>query len=332
MVRISDAVIIEAFAKLERDGYCVIEGVVAPEKCASVRARIHSYLKEAGIDFADPTLKPSEWPHTSAGILQALAIGQTQAVHDIREDEMIDYIFALLHGDNDQIRSADGVCIQPINLTAGKLRMHVDQSHLKPGRLCIQSLVNLTPALDEGTGTLMIIPGGHLKHSEFAAKYPDRIKSADWFQYDEADYEMLGGQPVRVFGGVGSLVMWDSRTPHCGAPPFKTLPAGIVRRERNVVYVSGLPRRTISKRAQAKMAKIYNERRMSSHWADARKTFPAKVSTFRRPHLRATRIPITDDRTRSARQLELCGVTQMTTRSRVLTAPALRFDYVDAKK
>jgi len=65
------------------------------------------------------------------------------------------------------------------------------------------------------------------------------------------------------------------------------------------------PRRVAPKKAIEKMKKVYAERRMSTHMPGARHMFPAKVDTWRKPHLHATRIPLVDDRTCSPAQLEL---------------------------
>jgi hypothetical protein len=191
----------------------------------------------------------------------------------------------------------------------------------------------LTPALDEGTGTLMVLPRGHLWHSAFAATYPDKIGKDDWFQYEQEQLcAMAGGaehvRPIRVFADVGDLVLWDSRTPHRAAPPAKKLPDGIVARERNVVYTCFEPRRLAPHKAITKKRKAYDERRMTSHWPAATKLFPGKVSTFRRPHLRETKMPERDDRTRSQRQLALAGMTEApaTPRTTKIT-PGLKFDY-----
>ncbi len=331
MSRPTDEALRAAFDHFDKFGYCVVKSLLSPEKCAAVRAGIHAYLKEAGIDVADPTLKPNNWPHTAAGILQRVGVGQCEAVWLVREDENVRYVFTKAHGDNDLLVSTDGVCIQPINLRDTGAPLHTDQSHTRKGRLYMQGLINLTPALDEGTGTLEVIPGSHLKHAEFGALFGSTSKD-DFVQYKPTDYEFLGGQPVRVFADVGDAVFWDSRTAHRGAPPPVKLPPHITPGERDVVYVCMGPRRVEPKSAFNKMRAIYKNRRMTSHKPGGRHMFPAKVNTWRKPHLRPTRIPEKDDRSGSAAQLELAGVTSLTTRKRVVETPWLKFDYVDAKK
>lgn len=63
----------KAFEKLDKDGFCVIENVMSPEKCTEVRNGIHEYMKKVGIDFNDPTLKKIDYPNQQ-GIIQHLGV------------------------------------------------------------------------------------------------------------------------------------------------------------------------------------------------------------------------------------------------------------------
>lgn len=317
----------EAFEKLSSDGYCVIPNVVDLEKCQKVRDGIHEYMKKVGVDFSDETLKRTDYPNQQ-GIIQHLGLGQCQSIWDLREDENVALVFEKLFGTNDLVVSFDGACVQPKGMRDTERPIHSDQSHKKLGRICIQGYVNLTPALDEGTGTLMVIPGGHLKHTEFARNHPDLVapQKTDWFQYEEKHWEELGGKPIRVFGDTGSLVLWDSRTPHRGAPPSKKLLASVVEKERNVVYICMQPRHLMTEKMRLAKVKAFNERRMTSHWPTKIKLFSKSWQTYGKIQSRLKQMP-PDDRKRSARQLELAGVTQMTTRTLRKATPALKFEF-----
>lgn len=323
----SNDLIETALKKLSEEGYCVIPDVVSAQKCMEVRNGIHKYMKEVGVDFSDGSLKRGDYPNQQ-GIIQHLGVGQCQSIWEMREDENVARIFEIIFGTNDLVVSFDGACVQPTGMRDTVRPMHTDQSHKKLGRLCIQGYVNLTPALDEGTGTLMVIPGGHLKHTEFARNHPDLVapQSNDWFQYEEKHWNELGGKPIRVFGDVGSLVLWDSRTPHRGAPPSKQLPASIVEKERNVVYVCYQPRTLLKEKMRIAKVKAYNERRMTSHWPTKIKLFPKSWQTYGKIQNRLKEMP-PDDRKRSPRQLELAGITNMTTRTLRKATPALKFEF-----
>lgn len=331
-----------AFDKLDKEGYCVIDDVMNTEKCNKIRNGIHAYMKEVGVDFDDPTLKKADYPNQQ-GIIQHLGIGQCQAVWDAREDERVALVFEMLYGTNDLIVSFDGVCVQPVWMRDTVRKMHTDQSHKKLGRRCIQGFVNLTPALDEGTGTLMVIPGGHKKHSDFAKNHPDLVapQKVDWFEYEESHWNELGGNPIRVFCKAGSLVLFDSRTPHRGAPPSKNQSSTVVFNERNVVYICMQPRsyleyeerdgttkrsEKIKEKNEKKKKAAFLERRMTSHWPTAIKMFPKTWQTYGKIQSRLKQMP-PDDRKRSARQLELAGITKLTTRPLRKGKPVLKFEF-----
>lgn len=297
--------------KLEKDGFAVIREVVSVEECIRVRTAMKNFMKEVGVDYDDPTLKRDDFPNQQ-GIIQRW-IGHLPEFWDMRANEWILRIFEMLIGTNDLLVSYDGGCIQPPWMVDTVRPMHTDQSHKKLGLHCIQSYIQLDDALDEGTGTLMVIPGGHLKHSEFAKNHPDLVEPQDddWFQYSEAHWKELGGEPIRVFAEVGSLVLWDSRTPHRGAPPSKEIPDGIIRKTRYVQYISYQKRSRISKGDLDRKKKYYWDRRNTSHWAaDRIKVFPTTWQTYGKPQTRKFVMP-PDRRTHAQLHLELAGVLPM---------------------
>ena len=299
-----------AAAKLEKDGYAVIPGVVSKEECAEVRQAMLNFMKEGGIDFDDKTLKRSDYPNQQ-GIIQHW-IGHLPEFWKMRCHERILKVFEMLYGTNDLLVSFDGGCIQPAWMTDTGRPMHTDQSHKKLGLHCIQSYLQVEKALDEGTGTLMVIPGGHLKHAEFAKNHPDLVapQTDDWFQYDESHWKELGGLPQRVFADVGSLVLWDSRTPHRGAPPSKSIPVE-KRNMRFVQYISYQPRKLITPGDLKRKQQYYHSRRTCSHWAAQRiKVFGTGWRTYGKPQTRKFCMP-PDRRAGSELELELAGVNKM---------------------
>jgi len=315
-----------AAAKLETDGYAVIHGVVSVEDCVEVCHAMRNFMKEVGVDYDDPTLKRDQFPNQQ-GIVQHW-IGHMPEFWKTRTNERILKVFEMLHGTNDLLVSFDGGCIQPTWMTDTVRPMHTDQSHKKLGLQCIQSYVQLDDALDEGTGTLMVIPGGHLKHTEFAKNHPDLVapQKDDWFQYDESHWNELGGKPQRVFAKVGSLVLWDSRTPHRGAPPSKKIPDGITRKTRYVQYISYQPRSRITPVNLKKKKEYYWARRTCSHWAaDRVKAFSTSWRTYGKPQTRKFVMP-PDRRTNAELHLELAGVLPMK-RTLRKGKPLLKFEF-----
>lgn len=121
--------------------------------------------------------------------------------------------------------------------------MHVDQSWQRKGRHCVQGYVNLTDASDARTGSLMVVPRSHERFAAFFDAYPHARSSGDWYKFASDEERAFFGEPVRVHGGKGSLVLWDSRTAHQNAKPA---PDAGTPKDRYVVYTCYQPRALIS--------------------------------------------------------------------------------------
>ena len=308
----------KAFQDLKDNGYAVIEGVVSPEECASAFVRIKDFMREAKIDVDSPKLKMSSYPN-SHGIVQHLEAGQMQAIWDIRLNKNVLDVFQEMWGDNDLLSSTDGFCWMPSHYKGiDKSWLHVDQSHKKEGLQCIQGYVNLLTSHDDASGSLYVIPGSHKKHANFP-----KTDNKDWYKFKERELDSFDEIPVRVHGGVGSLVLWDSRTAHSAIPPSSKAEK---TRERCVVYVCYQPRRLCSAKNLDKKRMIFENYRMTTHWPASKvemfgvkwRTYGAEI-TVETPE--RTRIP-------SQRMLEIAGVLPMTSQPHRVSTPALEFNLI----
>lgn len=259
-----------AFRQLDEQGYCVIPGVVPADRCAAHRDGVLAYIRNCGVDLLAPTTRQADVPHLH-GIIQTLELGHAKAIWDVRQEPGVIDAFTELYGDNDLLVSFDGACYMTPGFVRSKSWLHVDQSHARLGRRCIQGYVNLAPSHDARSGSLSVLPGSHLRHAAFAAAHPDAVKdNNDWFKFAD---DWHGGAPVRVFGDVGSLVLWDSRTVHQNVPPAET-----PTRERCVVYVCYQPRALATPATLAKRIDAYVNYRMTTHWPATRVIlFPKKA-------------------------------------------------------
>lgn len=309
------------FVELAEKGYTVIEDVVPAPVCAASFAGIVRFLNEAGVNTGDPALSMASYPN-SHGIVQHLEAGQMQPVWDIRLRDEVVGVFEELYGDNDLLVSFDGFCWMPRHLRHnGRQWMHADQSHKRLGLRCIQGYVNLLPSHDDRSGSLVVVPGSHLKHSTYAAKHPEATANPkDWHKYTDAELAEFGGETVRVHGRVGSLVLWDSRTAHSARPPE---PDADETRERCVVYVCYQPRSLIQEPALKRKARAFDEFRMTTHWPASRiEQFAKTWRTWGKPI--TVRTPARTRR-ETPRMLELAGKTRLSTRKRETWKPALKF-------
>jgi Phytanoyl-CoA dioxygenase (PhyH) len=202
--------------------------------------------------------------------------------------------------------------------------LHTDQSFKKIGLNCVQGYVNVLTSHDAASGSLYVLPGSHLLHDEFAAAHPDSAASGkDWHKYTPEQLAFFGTEPVRVHGGVGSLVLWDSRTVHSAIPPQRGIESP---RERCVVYVCYQPRALCSKKNLEKKRDIYENYRMTTHYpAQKVEMFPIKWRTYGADDTGVRTPP--RNRVASQRMLELAGCVPMTSRVRRIARPALDFNF-----
>ena len=299
----------DAFESLKEKGYAVIENVVPADLCVSVHSRIKTFLAEAGVETGASAVKMGSYPN-SRGIVQHLEGGQMQAISDVRMSAGVEDVFASMYGTNDLMCSFDGFCWMPRNyIASSRSWLHVDQSHRKPGRRCIQAYVNVTDSCDAASGSLYVVPGSHKKHFEFAERPACAANGKDWYKFNDEELALLGAEPVRVFGGVGSMVLWDSRTVHSNIGPLASV-AEAERRERCVVYVCMQPRAWCSAANLAKKQRAFAEYRLTTHWAASKiELFPKTWQTYGKPI--TVRTPART-RVETQRMRELAGVVPMT--------------------
>merc|ERR1712039_1148588 len=89
----------------------------------------------------------------------------------------------------------------------------------RPGKQCIQGLVNLLPMSPEIGGNVLV-PGRHKEHDQIPTKYGKRIaklgSEIDHFRFPSNDPLLSGLATVHL--EPGDLLLWDSRTIHCSGP------------------------------------------------------------------------------------------------------------------
>jgi hypothetical protein len=313
------------FAELENQGYTVIENIVDPAVCADVERRLVAFLRAAGVPFEGDKIRMDGYnPH---GIQQHLEAGQCDGAWIIRLQALVQKVFARMWGDNDLLASTDAFCYQPAAYRyKGKGWLHVDQSHGKPGLRCIQGYVNVTTSHDANSGSLEVIPGSNRHHTRFGQADADaRANKKDWYKYSDDNLNAMGlshTPPRRALGGIGSLVLWDSRTAHHARAPDPSVVDG---RVRAVVYTCFQPRVLCSEANLRKKAKIFNEYRMTTHWPASKvEMFSKTWQTYGKPVTVRTP-PRTRDAVQTQRMLEIAGVSPMTSQPRVRTPPMLSF-------
>jgi len=154
---------------------------------------------------------------------------------------------------------------------------HVDQSYLRNDFECYQSWVTAYE-VRPGDATLCVLSKSHLYHKDIADQFSIREKE-DWYKLNDeqiAAYKAKGCEEIRITCPRGSMVIWDSRTVHCGVEPLR-------HRERYnfrcVAYLCYMPR-SVNDKLLEKRKMIFQEKRMTSHWPNKPRMFSKEPRTY----------------------------------------------------
>ncbi len=276
---------------LDNHGVAVIPNVLSEEECVSIRNNIWTELKYVTKNRFDIN-NEFTWKHyfdffpLHSMLLQHFSLGQMQPIWDIRMNENVCKVFEKIWKTpkEELLVSFDGLSVHlPPEKTKrgwylGNNWFHTDQSFMKPEKCCIQGFINLYP-VNEKDATLTVLEKSHKYHQALRNEFNLEIKD-DWYKINEDEmkfYEDKGCKKYAVKAGIGSLVLWDSRTIHQGKEAEKN------RENENfrmVVYVCMMPRNMSTNKALEKKCKAFNELRVTNHWANNPKLFPKTPRTY----------------------------------------------------
>ena len=190
----------------------------------------------------DPsTLSSPYYPvHVEGGILPFYGSGHTKFAWYLRDNQMLQSVFASLHNTtpDELITSLDGLVIwrsgDEHKTDAGWF--HLDQNpRIKPGFESVQGLLNLLPVSSSTGGNAVVakshklFPHHYIGSSEeeagssscssFYRQRLDELKGDDWVEIDPNDSHLLDpNNVVTCLLKEGDLLLWDSRTVHCSFP------------------------------------------------------------------------------------------------------------------
>eukprot|EP01031_Cornospumella_fuschlensis_P031337 gene31337-37869_t len=271
-------------------GVAIIPNVLDDAECEEMVRGMWDVLEHWTKDWPVPIGRdnPSSWrglrdlfPKHSM-LIQHYELGHAQFIWNLRQNPKCAQIFAHIWqcATEDLLVSFDGASFHmppELNGNLGWYRnawLHTDQSYTQPDFQCVQGWVT---GLDvaEGDGTLAFLEKSHTLHREFAETFGITSKD-NWFKLEEAEqtrfYLQRGCSPTYIACPRGSVVLWDSRTVHCGVEPrrHRTTP-----RLRCVAYLCYMPRTLASASDLQKKRDVFLARRMTTHW-------PCKVKMFAR--------------------------------------------------
>ena len=236
-------------------------------------------------------------------LIQHWSIGHAQFIWDVRTNlkviEPFEKIWSTENGHpvlkEDLLVSFDGASFHfPPEITKfgwanpnpnpnpDKSWLHSDQCYLRNGFECVQGWINAYDT-NPGDATLTILEGSNRYHGDFANQFGS-TSSDDWFVLKQEHLNWYintkACTKVNIKCPAGSLVLWDSRTIHCGTEPESRR---LVPNYRCVVYVCYTPRILASDSILNKKINAWKTLRTTSHWPHKLKLFPLYPYTYGKP-------------------------------------------------
>jgi hypothetical protein len=291
---------------IDKYGVAIIPNILNDIECENMNDGIWNTLELLTSNFDIPIKKENTdtwieikklYPKHSM-LIQNYSIGHAQYVWDIRQNKKIVDIFSQIwQCENEELLvSFDAVSFHmPPEITKfGWYKshdwFHTDQSYTNTSFKCIQSFINGYD-VNEGDATLSILESSHKYHQEFNDKFQINDKK-DWFKLNEEQLDFYINEKKcfhrRIKCPKGSLVLWDSRTIHCGSEAMKTREK---QNFRNIIYLSYEPRKNITTKNLLKKQKAFNDLRMTSHWSCKVKLFPKYPRTYGAPLYNISQLP-----------------------------------------
>jgi hypothetical protein len=289
-----------ARATLDKYGVAIIPAVLSQDQISAMNDGIWTVLEKLTAKFDVPIDRSKPETYSSfyklepnhSMLIQYFGVGHSQYIWNIRQNPNVARVFAELWScsPTDLHTSFDAVsfAIPPeiMNSTRKGYHhrdwMHCDQSFRRTDLECYQAWVTGFDVVD-GDATLAILEKSHLLHKEFADAVLKTPPSSDWHKLkedQEAWYKEKGCSRVSIKCRAGDMVIWDSRTIHCGQGPVKKRAS---KNYRHVVYVAMTPKKMTSGRVLKNRISAFEKRRMTTHMPYKCKLFGLKPHTYGKP-------------------------------------------------
>ncbi len=272
---------------LEDQGYVVFAQALSQAQSDEALSLLWDYLEGlgTGIDRTDiATWDNNRWPTAVHGaILPSLGIGHSKAQWFIRDVAAVRQCFAQIWGTDELLVSFDGVSLwrpwqhnPDWRTNEGPSWMHIDQHPIgRPGKHCVQGLVNLLPCSAEVGGNVMV-PTSHKRFADIPRQYEERLArihpSIDHFRFPNNDPLLQDSQPIMPNLHPGDLLLWDSRTIHCSNPGNGTAPTvdGLLRAASLICMMpKSKSNPKVIERRKAAVAKLTSTTNWSDVFVDA---------------------------------------------------------------
>lgn len=290
-------------AIMDEFGVAIVPALLSEEECESALSHTHGFfvnlMKDMPVPFNPADSKTyrtlADVSKLHSMLFQGYGVGQNQGSWEIRQNPKVFEVFSSLWHDDDLLTSMDGLSYQvpPERMPAkggpdatnraGYFQhtwFHCDQSFERNERECVQGQVNLIE-VTPGDATLMVLEGSHRLHGAFRERF-GAASSEDWQLLESRGNEKVRGSlsfftdkhhcPMRrITCPRGSLILWDSRTIHCGSEPLRLRPNA---HWRVTIYVCMTPAYLCTQSNMDKRIEAFEELATTSHWPHRVKIFP----------------------------------------------------------
>ena len=279
---------------LEEYGVAIIPNVLDEKECDNMLSGIWNYFEHITQEWETPINRNNEkswrgfyelFPSHSM-LVQHWNIGHSQACWDVRQNEKVLDIYSHFWNCSKEelLTSFDGLSfnIPPEVTKKGWNRnncwLHSDQSFTENDFKCLQGWVTALD-INEDDATLAFLEGSHNFHQHFAREFEITEKN-NWYKLDDIEKEFYYNNECyyrKIKCPKGTLVLWDSRTIHCGVEANK---GRANPNFRAIIYTCYMPRQVATKKELEKRKKAFEEMRMTSHWPCKVKLFPKMPRTY----------------------------------------------------
>jgi len=272
---------------LDRYGVAIVPNVLNETECEGIVSGMWDFLETISQKWQKPISRSdqSTWSEffqlfpMHSMLIQHYGVGHMQGSWNVRQNEKVADVFAKLWNCSKEelLVSFDGCSFHmPPEITKrgwnrNHTWFHVDQSFKNKKFSCIQGWVTGLN-IEDGDSTLAIFEGSHKLHAEMAATI-ENPPSEEWYKLNEEQeqfYLSRGCTIEKIKCPKGSLVLWDSRTVHCGIESERNR---LKRKFRAVVYVCYMPRSLCNADNLKKKQKAFYEQRTTRH-------NPCKIGLF----------------------------------------------------
>jgi hypothetical protein len=279
---------------IEEYGVAIIPNVLNEIECQNIIAGIWNFFEHITKYWENPInrLDENSWKNfyelfpMHSMLFQHWNIGQSQVCWDVRQNEKLLDIYSEFWNcnSNELLVSFDGLSFNiPPEITnrgwnKNNCWLHCDQSFANNNFKCIQSWITALD-INENDATLSFLEKSHKFHEDFAKEFKITDKS-DWYKLNNIEKEFYYNKECyykKIKCPKGSLVLWDSRTIHCGS---EALRGRDKPNFRAIIYICYMPRNLSTKKDLEKKQKAFQELRMTTHWPCKIKLFPKNPRTY----------------------------------------------------